>query len=127
MLNLLKKNFVIFSFIGILALSLLIWFAGPFFVVAFGDSLNRWFTILLLWLVWLSIILWLYFLERKNSKAMANNIVSSADEEIASLKENFKNALQALQQQFTTGDLTHGVTSNWMFDKRLTAMSRGRR
>ncbi len=98
MLNFIKKRFVIFSFIGILALSLLIWFASPFFIVALGDPLIRWFNILPLWLVWLSIILWLYFLERKNRKAMVNNIFSSADEEIASLKDNFKNALQALRQ-----------------------------
>jgi type VI secretion system protein ImpL len=98
MLNLLKKKWVIFSFIGVLALSLLIWFAGPFMIVALGDSLNRWITILPLWLIWLGIILWLYFRERKKSKAMVDNIVSAADEEIASLKNRFEDALQALRQ-----------------------------
>ncbi|MEN8215117.1 MAG: type VI secretion system membrane subunit TssM [Pseudomonadota bacterium] len=98
MLNLFKKKWVIFSSIGVLALSLLIWFAGPYLIVALGDSLNRWLTILPLWIVWLAIILWLYFRERKKSKAMVESIASPADEEIASLKNRFEDALQALRQ-----------------------------
>ncbi len=98
MLNLFKKKWVIFSSIGVLALSLIIWFAGPYLIVALGDSLNRWLTILPLWIIWLAIILWLYFRERKNSQAMVESIASPADEEIASLKTRFEDALQALRQ-----------------------------
>ncbi len=98
MFKFLQKKWVIFSFIGVLALSLLVWFAGPFLIVALGDSLNRWMTILPLWLIWLIIVLLLYFRERKKSKEMAEDIVSVADEEIASLKNNFKYALKTLRQ-----------------------------
>jgi type VI secretion system protein ImpL len=98
MLNVFKKKWVIFTLIGVLALSLFIWFAGPYLMVALGDSLNRWFTILPLWIVWLGIIFWLYLRERKNSQAMVDNLVTPADEEIASLKERFEDALQALRQ-----------------------------
>jgi type VI secretion system protein ImpL len=109
MLNLLKKKWVILSFIGVLALSLLVWFAGPFLLVVLGDSLNRWFTIVPLWVIWLGIILWIYWRERKNSQAMTDTIaseVSAADEEIASLKERFEDALEALR--FTRGKKRYG-------------------
>lgn len=98
MLKFLKKKWVIFSLIGILALSLLIWFAGPFLIVSLGDSLNRWLTILPLWLIWLAIVIFLYFRERKQSQAMTENIVSAADSEIATLKQRFEEALQTLRQ-----------------------------
>jgi type VI secretion system protein ImpL len=98
MFKFLKKKWVIFTFIGVFALSLLVWFAGPFLIVSLGDSVNRWLTILPLWLIWLTIVLFLYFRERKKSKEMAEEIVSVADEEIASLKNNFKYALKTLRQ-----------------------------
>lgn len=102
MLNFFQKKWVIFSLIGVFALSLLIWFAGPFLIVALGDSLNRWLSILPLWMVWMIIIVWLYLRERKHSQAMADSVTSSAetsaaDEEIASLKGRFEDALQALR------------------------------
>ncbi len=98
MFKFIQKKWVIFSFISVLALSLLVWFAGPFLIVLLGDSLNRWLTILPLWVIWLTIVLLLYFRERKKSKEMAEDIVSVADEEIASLKNNFKYALKTLRQ-----------------------------
>ena len=98
MFKFLQKKWVIFSFIGVLALSLLVWFAGPFLIVSLGDSVNRWLTILPLWLIWLTLVLFLYFRERKKSKEMTEDIVSVADEEIASLQNNFKYALKTLRQ-----------------------------
>ncbi|WP_069472313.1 type VI secretion system membrane subunit TssM [Candidatus Marithrix sp. Canyon 246] len=98
MFKFLQKKWVIFSFIGVFALSLLVWFAGPFLIVSLGDSVNRWLTILPLWLIWLTIVLLLYFRERKKSKEMAEDIVSVADEEIASLQNHFKYALKTLRQ-----------------------------
>ncbi len=116
-----KKIFSFFTqrwvvtLIGVIALSLVVWFFGPFISIAgtepFGPVLNRLITINIIFVLWVIIRMWSFYrAKRQNTEVIAGMVaapeaeveeeagVSASDEELETLRERFSQALAKLKE-----------------------------
>ena len=109
-LSILKKGRIT-SFVGVLAISALIWFLGP--TLSFGGikplapQLNRLIVIAILFGLWLLKLLWTKYISKKKDQAITRDISEnsselsadeiSSQEEVEHLSERFQEALESLK------------------------------
>jgi type VI secretion system protein ImpL len=109
--NVLKSAWFI-SLIGIILLSLLIWFVGP--ILGFGSfrplagGLTRFLVILVLFLIWGTVVLVGWLRRRKKNQELVNELAQEsatgesgaemAADEVARLRERMQDALGVLKQ-----------------------------
>jgi len=100
------KNRLVLEILGILLLSLLIWFAGPYFAFAdhrpLATDAARYFTIVLVVAIWVAIKLVKIVQAASAGKKLANAVASQPDPtpstDEAQLRERFEEAIAALRQ-----------------------------
>jgi type VI secretion system protein ImpL len=90
--------------LGLLALSLIIWWIGPLIAIAgaqpLGSVLSRVLVLLLLWALWLGRLAWVAWRRRKTNAALIAGMsagASASDKEAKLLAERFSEAVQRLK------------------------------
>lgn len=107
-INFFKKKWVI-QLLGIIALSLLIWFFGPLIAIAghvpLESDVVRWFVILMIVMLWAVFSLLMQLKANRANAQMAEELVApadalarEADAEISTIANNFDKALQTLKK-----------------------------
>ncbi len=95
--------------LGILALAVLVWFAGPLLIIPLASPLARIVTIALIVLIWLVVHLILLIRANQASRRMVEELASASEsvvgatraqeaEEVALLGERFNDALETLKR-----------------------------
>jgi len=107
-----KQRWVI-TLIGVIALSLIVWFFGPLISIGgtepFGPVMNRLITINVIFVLWVITRMWSFYrAKRQNTEVIAGMVaepeipeepgVTASEEELETLRERFSDALVKLKE-----------------------------
>jgi type VI secretion system protein ImpL len=101
--SLFKQRWLV-TLLGVVALSLFIWFLGPLFAVAnyapFEDELNRFIALGVVVLIWMSSRIFAFFKTRKkNDTVMAGMVAASAEPALSFTEKATRDELQTLKER----------------------------